>query len=141
MGTSCVRCRDAVRTLCTRYKRQICFGLLVFLLANGKRLRRIPNIVRCYQTFQNTNLYVTLPVGYSASEISEVRKSYCGGPLIDHKYHIIAKKQQQIMDAHFCIQNNIKSSQIKSNFIYCRYKYYMSSVEQQGNIIFEWLFN
>ena len=45
------------------------------------------------------------------------------------------------MDAHFCIQNNIKSSQIKSNFIYCRYKYYMSSVEQQGNIIFEWLFN
>jgi len=27
-------------------------------------------------------------VGYSASVISEVRKSYCDGPLIDPKYHI-----------------------------------------------------
>ena len=27
-------------------------------------------------------------MGYSASEISEVRKSYCESPLIDPKYHI-----------------------------------------------------
>ena len=27
-------------------------------------------------------------VGYSAWDISEVRKSYCDGPLIDPKYHI-----------------------------------------------------